>query len=72
MWGVEAWGTMGRGDHSGNSFVCLFIFGRTGFFIASRRLSLVRASRGYSLIAHGLIIAMASLVVEHRLWGAWA
>ena len=35
--------------------------------------SLVAASRGYSLFAvHGLLIAAASLVVEHGLWNVWA
>ena len=37
------------------------------------RLSLVAASRGYSLVAvHRILIAVASLVVEHRLLGARA
>ena len=36
--------------------------------IAARVLSLVAASRGYSLVAvHGLLIAVASLVAELRL-----
>ena len=35
--------------------------------------SLVEASGSYSLIAvHGLLIAVASVVVEHRLQGTWA
>ena len=35
-------------------------------------LSLVAASRGYSLVVvRGLLIVVASLVVEHRLYGAW-
>ena len=35
--------------------------------------SLVAASRGYSLAAmHGLLIAVASLVVGHGLYGVWA
>ena len=37
--------------------------------------SLVVVSRGYSLIAiagNCIATAMASLVAEHRLWGAWA
>ena len=35
--------------------------------------SLVAASRGYSLVAvRGLLIAAASLVVEHGLWSVWA
>ena len=37
-------------------------------FAAVHRLSLVVASRGYSLVAVlGFLIAVASLVVEHRL-----
>ena len=37
-------------------------------FVAALGLSLLVASRGYSLVeVHGLLIAMASLVVEHRL-----
>ena len=36
-------------------------------------LSLVVVSGGYSLVVlHGLLIAVASLVAEHRLQGAWA
>ena len=35
--------------------------------------SLVVESRGYSLVAvHRLLIAMTSLVAEHRLEGTWA
>ena len=35
---------------------------------ATRRLSLVVVSRGYSLVAmHGLLLAVVSLAVEHRL-----
>ena len=35
------------------------------------RRSLVAASGGYSLVAlGGLVTAVASLVVEHELWGA--
>ena len=41
--------------------------------LAAFRLSLVAASRGYSLVAmHRLLIAVASLVAEHRLQGLWA
>ena len=37
--------------------------------VAARRLSLVAVSRGNSLVAkHGLLIAVGSLVVEHKLW----
>ena len=37
-------------------------------FVAARRLSLVLANGGHSLVGvQGLLIAMASLVVEHRL-----
>ena len=46
----------------------LFIFGCAGFFVAACGLSLVIASRGYSLVAmHGLLIAVASLLAEHGL-----
>ena len=39
-------------------------------FIVAHRLSLVAASGGYSLVVvHGLLIAVASLVAEHRLQG---
>jgi len=35
--------------------------------------SLVATSKGYSLfVVHRLLIAMGSLVSEHRLSGAWA
>ena len=38
------------------------------------RLSLVAASSwGYSVVAVGrLLIVVASLVAEHRIWGTWA
>ena len=35
--------------------------------VAACRLSLVVASRGYSLLGCRLLIAVASIVVEHRL-----
>ena len=42
-----------------------------GFF-AVFRLSLVAASRGHSLVTvHRLLIAVASIVAEHGLWGTW-
>ena len=35
--------------------------------------SLGAASGGYSLVGvHGLLVAVASLVVEHKFWSAWA
>ena len=41
-----------------------------GLFIAAGGLSLVVASRGYSLVVvGGLLIAVASLVEERGLWG---
>ena len=50
----------------------LFSFGCTGSS-SLRRLSLAAESGGYSLAAAcGLRIAVASLVAEHRLWGARA
>ena len=36
-------------------------------FLAARGLSLVVVSGGYCLAVHGLLIAVASLVAEHRL-----
>ena len=37
-----------------------------------RAFSLVAASGGYSLVAAcGLLITVAFLIEEHRLWGAW-
>ena len=45
----------------------LFFFGC--IFVVGRGLSLVVVSRGSSLVAmHGLLIVVASLVVEHVLW----
>ena len=49
-------------------FIYLFIFWLCWVFVAVRGLSLVVASGGYSFIAVcGLLIAVASLVAEHRL-----
>ena len=46
----------------------IFIFGCTGSFVVVERLSLVAASRGYSLLAVlGVLIVVASLVAEHGL-----
>ena len=45
----------------------IFIYSLYWVFVAAHRLSVVVASRGYYLVAvHGLLIAVASLVVEHR------
>ena len=50
-------------------FYYLFIFWLLWVFIATSGLSLVEVSRGYSLAAvHQLLIVVASLVAEHRLW----
>ena len=38
----------------------------------SASFSLVVESRGYSLVVLGLLIALASLVTEHGLWGTQA
>ena len=47
--------------------IYLFIFGCAGFLLLLR-VSLVVATRGYSLVAvHGLLIVVASLTVEHEL-----
>ena len=49
------------------SCVCFWL---CWIIVAACGLSLVAASRGYSLVAtHRLLIAVASLVVEHRVWG---
>ena len=49
-----------------NCIIYLFVFGCAGS-------SLAVASEGCSLVeVHSLLIAVASLVVEHRLQGAWA
>ena len=34
--------------------------------------SLVAAGGGFSPTAEQLLVAVASLVAEHRLWGTWA
>ena len=47
-------------------FFC-FCFWLRWVFVAACGLSLVAASGGYSLAVHGLLIAVASLVAEHRL-----
>ena len=47
---------------------CILFGGLQWVFIAACRLSLIAASRGYSLVALcGLLIAMTSLVAEHEL-----
>ena len=53
------------------SKIILFIFGCAGSLLLCC-LFLVVASRGYSLVAVcGLLIAVASLVAQHGLWGMW-
>ena len=41
-------------------------------FIAADKLSLVAENKGFPLVVHGLLIVVASLVSEHRLWCMWA
>ena len=54
-------------------FIYLFIFGCAGSSFAVCRLSLVAASRGYSLVVVcGLLIVVASVVAEQRLCSAQA
>ena len=50
-------------------FYLFFIFGRAGTSLLCRLffLSLVAASRSYSLVVRGLLISMASLVAEQGL-----
>ena len=50
------------------NLINVFLFWLHWVFIAARGLSLVVASRGYSLVeVHGLLIAVASLTAKHRL-----
>ena len=50
-----------------NMYICLFI-GCAGSLLLLAGFSLVVASRGYSLVTvYGLLLAVASLVAEHRL-----
>ena len=52
---------------------CLFIFGCAGSLLLHGLSSPVAVSGGYSLVAvHGLLIVVASTVVEHGLLGTWA
>ena len=55
-------------------YIYLFIyFWLCWIFIVAHGLSLVVMSGGCSLVAlHGLLIVVASLVAEHRLWGTGA
>ena len=49
----------------------MYLFWLCWVFVAGHGLSLVVASRGYSLAAGcGLLVVVASLVVEHRPQGA--
>ena len=48
-------------------FVCLFVLVLQWALVAVHRLFLVVVSRGYSAAVCGLLIAVASFVVEHRL-----
>ena len=51
-------------------FFC-FVF-RLAVFVAAHGLSLLVVTVEYSLVVtHGLLIAVASLAAEHRLWGVW-
>ena len=53
--------------------IYLFYLWLCWVFVAACGLSPVMASGGYSLVAVcGLLIAVVSLIVEHRLQGAWA
>ena len=57
--------------HFGILFSLSFIyFWLRWVFVVTRRLSPVAAGRGSSLVAVcGLLVAVASIVGEHRLWG---
>ena len=56
-----------------HAYIYTYLFLLCWVFVSMHRLSLVAVSRGYTLVAvHRLLIVGASLVAEHRLWGAWA
>ena len=64
-----------RREHRASTFIyLLFISGCAGSsLLCSEAISLVTVTGGYSLVVvHGLLIALASLVAEHGLWGTWA
>ena len=71
-WGADPWAP--ESVFPCSAFQNMFIyFWSCWAFAAVFRLSLAAASRGYSLVAGPeLLIVVASLVVEHRLQGAWA
>ena len=50
-----------------NLFILFIYFWLSWVFVAARGLSLVALSGGYFSLVHGLLIAVASLVAEHRL-----
>lgn len=53
-----------------NVFIYLFYFWLRWVFVAVHRLSPVATSRRYSLaVAHGLLVAVASVVLDHGLRG---
>ena len=55
-------------SHHGIYFkIFLIYFWLCWVFVAALRLSLTAVSGGYSLVMHGLLIAVASLFAEHRL-----
>ena len=54
-------------------FIYLLTYGSAGSPLLCARLSVAAVSWGHSLVAvHRLLIAVASLAVEHRPWGAQA
>ena len=54
-------------------FFLIYLFLAVLVSVVAQRLSLVAESRGYSLVAVlGLLIAAASLVAKHGLWGMCA
>ena len=53
--------------------ICLFIFGCTGsLLLPVGFLSSSGKQAVLLVVVHGLLIAKASVVAEHRLWGVWA
>ena len=50
-----------------NLFYLFIYFWLRWVFVAEHGLSLVEVSGGYSVVVHGLLIAVASLIAEHDL-----
>jgi len=63
---METWGLDHETFIRSYSFICLFLF----YLFGSAGSSLLHGL--FSIVVCGLLIAVASLVAEHRLRGTWA